>query len=52
MQTRHNDLFCPLKSFFLGKLNGKLAQKARVNTERVNWIVLIPPWAPHNTPLI
>ena len=33
----------------LGKLKEKLAQKARVNTERVYRIVLIPPWASHNT---
>ena len=28
---------------FLGKLKEKLAQKARVNTERVHQIVLMPP---------
>ena len=34
---------------FLGKLKEKLARKARVNTERVNGILLMPPWASHNT---
>ena len=48
IQTWHNDLFFPLQSF-LGKLKEKLAQKARVNTERVYRIVLIPPRASHNT---
>ena len=27
---------------FLGKLKETLARKARVNTERVNWILLMP----------
>ena len=50
IQTRHNDPFCPLQSFFLGELNQKLARKARVNTERVYRILyrieLMPPWHP------
>ena len=37
-------------NLFLGKLKEKLARKAHVNTERVYRIVLIPPWASHNTP--
>ena len=37
-------------NLFLGKLKAKLARKARVNTERVYRIVLMPPWASHNTP--
>ena len=45
IQTWHNDLFFPLQSF-LGKLKEKLAQKARVNTERVYRIVLMPPGHP------
>ena len=45
IQTRHNDLFS-LKIFFMGKLEEKLARKARVNTERVYWIVLMPLWRP------
>ena len=32
--------------FFLGKLTEKLARKARVNTERVYRIVLMPPGHP------
>ena len=41
IQTRHSDLFfhCNL---FIGKLKDKLAGKARVNTERVYGIVLMP----------
>ena len=41
IQTRHNDLFFPLQSFSW-KLTEKLARKARVNTQRVYWIVLMP----------
>ena len=41
IQTRHNDLFSHY-NLFLGKLEEKLARKARVNTERVCRIVLIP----------
>ena len=33
-------------NFFLGKLKEKLARKARVNTEWVYRIVLMPPWHP------
>ena len=33
-------------NLFLGKLEGKLARKARVNTERVYRIVLMPPGHP------
>ena len=33
-------------NLFLGKLEEKLAQKARLNTERVCWIVLMPPGHP------
>ena len=38
--------FFPITIFFLGKLKEKLARKARVNTERVYRIVLIPPGHP------
>ena len=38
--------FLPITIFFLEELNEKLARKARVNTERVYWIVLMPPWHP------
>ena len=31
IQTRRNDLFLSLRSFFLGKLKEKLARTARVN---------------------
>ena len=41
IQTRRNDLFSHY-NLFLGKLKEKLAQKARVNTERVYRIVLRP----------
>ena len=37
-------------NLFLGKLTEKSARKARVNTERVYWIELMPPWASHNVP--
>ena len=37
-------------NLFLGKLKEKLARKAHVNTQRVYRIVLMPPWASHNTP--
>ena len=36
-------------NLFLGKLKEKSAQKARVNTERVYRILLMPPSASHNT---
>ena len=39
-----------ITSLFQGRLKEKLARKARVNTERVYRIVLMPPWASHNTP--
>ena len=45
IQTRHNDFF-PHCNLFLGKRKEKLARKARVNTERVYWIVLMPPGHP------
>ena len=45
IQTRHNDLFCHY-NLFLGKLKEKLARKARVNTERVYRVVLMPPGHP------
>ena len=41
IQKRHSDLFFPLQSF--SRKLQKLAQKARVDTERVYWIVLVPP---------
>ena len=41
IQTQHNDLFSHY-NYFLGKLQEKLARKERVNTERVNQIVLMP----------
>ena len=34
---------------FLGKRKEKLARKARVNSERVSRILLMPPWASHNS---
>ena len=46
IQTRHNDLFFFQYNVFLGKLKEKLARKARVNTERVNRILLMPPGHP------
>ena len=46
IQTRYNDLFCLLQSFFQDNFNEKLARKARVNTERVQGIVLMPPGHP------
>ena len=49
IQTRRNDLFSHY-NLFLRKLKEKLARKARVNAERVYQIVLMPPWASHNTP--
>ena len=45
IQTRHNDFFSHC-NLFLGKLKEKLARKARVNTERVHRIVLMPPGYP------
>ena len=36
-------IFFPHYILFLGKLKEKLAPKARVNTERVHRIVLLPP---------
>ena len=50
IQTRHNDLFFSYYNLFQGKLKEKLARKARVNTERVHRIVVMPPWASDNTP--
>ena len=35
IQTRHNDFFFSDYNLFLGKLEEKLARKARVNTEQV-----------------
>ena len=46
IQTRHNDPFFFHYNLFLGKLQEKLARKARVNTERVYRIVLMPPGHP------
>ena len=46
IQTRHNDLFFAITIFFLEKLKKQLARKARVNTERVYRIVLVPPRHP------
>ena len=45
IQTRHNDLFFAITMFFLGKRK-KIGPKARVNTERVYRIVLVPPRHP------
>ena len=45
IQTRHNDLFSHY-NLLLGKLEEKLARKARVNAERVYRIVLMPPGHP------
>ena len=42
IQTRHNNLFFSLQSFSR-KPKEKLAQKARLDTERVNQTVLMPP---------
>ena len=33
-----------------GKRKEKVARKGRVNSERVYHILLMPPWASHNTP--
>ena len=52
IQTRHNDPFFSHYNLFLGKLKENLAQKARVNTERVYRIVLIPPPPPPGHPII
>ena len=46
IQTRHNDFFPINYTLFLGKLKEKLARKARLNTARVYWIVLMPPHPP------
>ena len=43
-------IFFSYYNLFQGKLKEKLARKARVNTERVNRIVVMPPWASDNTP--
>ena len=43
IQTRHNDIFQFHYNLFHGKLKETLARKARVNTERVYWIGLMPP---------
>ena len=46
IQTRHNDLFS-YYNLFVGKLKDKkLVRKARVNTEQVYRIVLMPPGHP------
>ena len=45
IQTRHKDLFSHC-NLFPGNLKDKLARKARVNTERVYRIVLMPPGHP------
>ena len=45
IQSRQNDLFSHY-NLFLGKLKEKLAQKARVNTERIYRIVLMQPRHP------
>ena len=47
IQIRHKDLFFfSHYNVFLGKLKQKLARKARVNTERVYRIMLMPPGRP------
>ena len=46
IQTRRNDIFFAITMFSLGKLKKKLARKARVNTERVYRIALVPPRHP------
>ena len=46
IQIRHKDLFFSHYNLFLGKLKQKLARKARVNTERVYRVVLMPPGRP------
>ena len=45
IKTRHNDIFSHY-NLFLRKRKEKLARKARVNTERVYRIVLMPPGYP------
>ena len=42
--------FLLITIFYLGELYKKLARKVHVNTERVYRIMLMPPWASHNTP--
>ena len=42
IQARPNDLFSFHYNLFLGKVKEKLARKARLNTERVYEIVLMP----------
>ena len=50
IQTQYNNIFSHY-DLLLGKLNEKLARKARENTERVYRIVLMPhPRVSHNTP--
>ena len=50
-QTRHNDLFFfPRYNLFLGKRKEKVAWKGHVNSELVYRILLMSPWASHNTP--
>ena len=51
-QTRHNDLFFPYYNLFPGKLNEKLARKARVNTDASISDRAHAPSASHNTPSI
>ena len=47
MTSKHGtSIFFSHYNHFLGKLKEKLAQKARVNTEQVYRIVLMPPGHP------
>ena len=46
LQTRHNEPFFSHYNLLLQKRKEKLARKARVNTERVYRIVLLPPGYP------
>ena len=43
IQTRHNDLFSYYNLFLVKLKEKKMVRKACVNTERVYWIVLVPP---------
>ena len=47
IQTQYNNIFYDL---FLGKLNKKLARKARENTEQYIVSSSCPPRVSHNTP--
>ena len=51
IQTRHSDLFFPLKSF-LGKVKEKLARKVTVNTNGSISDRVHAPWASNHTPSI